>query len=153
MSDGEANVQCPQQPGSDAKQDAIQAACDAARQGIKVYAVAFGSNADITTLESIASCGEGGFYFGNLEDLISIYEDIAQEILNAAYYEQTVIGEGFHTSLFPSSYISLEYEKEIPYGLVVSAESENFGSSAPIGTFTIPNNTIPYEAKVVSYSG
>lgn len=153
MSDGEANVLCDEQGTLDAKQDAIQAACDAAAQGIIVYAVAFGTDADQTTLEAIASCGEGSFYFGSVEDLVAIYEEIAEEILNAAYYEQTVIGEGFHTSVYPSSYISVEYEKETPYGLIVNVETEEFGSNAPIGSFNLPSDGIPYEAKVVSYSG
>lgn len=153
MSDGEANVECPQQNTGDPKQDAIQAACDAASQGMYVYAVAFGGRANVTTLQSIASCGQGSFFFGDIDDLVQIYQDIAQEILNAAYYEQTVVGEGFSTYLDSSSYVSVDYDRTIPYGLIINAETPIFGSSAPIGNFTLPSDATPHEVNVVSYSG
>jgi len=152
MSDGQANRECARQGTGNASKDAIQAACDAAAQGIQVYAVAFGADADVNVLESVASCGEGSFYFGNVTDLISIYEDIAEEIINAAYFEQTIVGEGFKTTLYPDSYISLDYQTEVPYGLIVTAESEDFGDDS-IGNFSLLFDAVPYKAVAVSYSG
>jgi len=154
MSDGKANVKCARQNTGNAKQDAIKAACDAYEDyNITVYAVGFGSDTDITTLQSIASCGHGSFYFGNLEDLIEVYQQIADEIINATYSEQTIFGEGIDATLFPSSYISIDYSKNIPYGLLIIAETEEFGASTPIGSFSLPSDATPYEIRVVSYSG
>jgi len=163
MTDGEANVECARQGNTpdlngngvadDAGDDAIQAACDAYNNyGIRIYAVAFGTGADTDTTEGMASCGMGEAHTGTVENLIAIYEDIAEEIINAAYYEQTVVGEGFSTYLYPSSYISIDYEKTIPYGMIITAESEEFGADG-VGEFEFPSNAIPYGARVVSYSG
>ncbi len=164
MSDGEANIGCDEQgvtldlngngQEDDAGDDAIKAACDAYNNhGIRVYAVAFGDGADNKTLAYIGTCGGGGFYSGGVDDLISIYQDIAQEIINAAYYEQTIIAEGIETELFPESYISIGYNKTTPYGLIITAESEEFDTTAPIGNFSLPFDATPHEVKVVSYSG
>jgi len=152
MSDGQANVECSRQGTDDASQDAIQAACDAAEQGIKVYSVGFGSDADIATLQEIASCGQGSFYYGDINDLIEIYEEIAQEIINATYTEQTIIGDEINTILYPDSYIYVSYNKTIPYGIIITAETPEFGSSR-VGNFTFPQDATQYEAKVISYSG
>lgn len=153
MSDGEANVQCAQQGTGSSLQDAIQAACDAyVNYNIKVYAVGFGSDTDETTLQSIASCGGGNYYYGDIDEIILIYEEIADDIIEAAYSEQTVIGEGIQTKLFPDSYIFLDYEKNIPYNLVVTAETNIFGDDFE-GSFYLPAGETLYEANVISYSG
>ena len=154
MSDGEANVQCSQQGTGNAKQDAIKAACDAYNNyGIKVYSVGFGSDADEITLQEISSCGYGSYYYSNIGELTEIYEQIAQEIIEASYVEQTVVAENIQTELFPDSYILIDYNKDVPYGLVISAESPEFGNAVSEGSFYVPNDTIPYEVNVVSYSG
>ena len=154
MSDGEANVRCSQQGTGNAKQDAIEAACDAYNDyGIKVYSVGFGDDVDEATLQSISSCGKGSYYYGDVDDLVDVYGEIAEEIKAAAYVEQTVIAENIETKLFPDSYIYLDYEKEIPYGLVISAESPEFGNTISEGSFILPNDTEIYEVKVTSYSG
>lgn len=153
MSDGVANRQCTQQGTGDATQDAIQAACDAYdNYDIKVYAVGFGSDADETTLQSIASCGHGNYYYGDIDDLIQIYEEIADDIIKAAYSEQTVVGEGIKTKLFSDSYIFIDYEKHIPHELIVGAETDIFGDDLE-GNLNLPTGETIYEANVISYSG
>jgi hypothetical protein len=142
MSDGEANVACAQQGTGNAKQDAINAACDAYNDyGIIVYAIGFGSDADESTLQDIASCGMGNYYYGDVSELVDVYGQVADDILDASYFEQTVISEGIYTKLYPDSYISIDYEKDI------------FNNNISTGTFFIPNDTEPYEVKVLSYSG
>ena len=154
MSDGEANVRCSQQGTGNAKQDAIKAACDAYNNyGVRTYSVGFGEDADEATLQSISSCGHGSYYYGDVGDLINIYQEIAEEIIKASYLEQTVIGENIETKLYPDSYISLSYQKTIPYGLAVFAETSEFGNEISEGSFFVPNDTTPYEVKVASYSG
>ncbi|MFH1451575.1 MAG: vWA domain-containing protein [archaeon] len=154
MSDGAANVKCAQQGTGNAAQDAIQSACDAYEDyGIKVYSVGFGSEVDENTLQSIAACGQGSYYYGDVDDLVEIYRQIAEEILNASYSEQTLISEGLFTKLYPDSYISVSYDGELHYGLAITAETEDFGNTISEGTLFVPNDTIPLEVNVVSYSG
>jgi len=154
MSDGEANVQCALQGTGNAANDAIQAACDANDDhGIKIYAVGFGNDVDETTMQAIAACGEGSYYYGDIEDLLEIYQNIADEIINASYFEQTVIGEGINSTLYPDSYISISYDGEIPFGLSLSLETEEFGNDISEGSVFIQNDSTPYEVNVISYSG
>ncbi len=154
MSDGIANIECSEQGTGDPAQDAIQAACDAyTNYNITVYSVGFGSGADEATLQDIASCGNGNYYYGDVEGLVDVYGQIAQDIISASYFEQTIMGENINTVLYPDSYIFLDYEKDVPYGLVITAETPEFGNTISQGSFTIPNDTVPYEVKVVSYSG
>ena len=51
MSDGEANVACPEQDTGDSKQDAIQAACDAYSEinNLTIYTVGLGGGVDTDT--------------------------------------------------------------------------------------------------------
>lgn len=83
MSDGEANVLCPQQGTRDAKKDAIKAACDAnsTLETLTIYSIGAGTDADEITLTSIAECGDGKYF--SVEDtskLVEIYQTVAQEI-------------------------------------------------------------------------
>ena len=154
MSDGEANIECSEQGTGNAKQDAIQAACDAYNDyGIKVYSVCFGGDCDTSTLQSIATCGNGEYYYGDVDDLISIYEEIAQDIINVSYTEQTAVGSaGIITTLYPDSYIEFDFtEKQIPYGLVLNPEKKFTDSST--GVFDLPPKSSIIDAKVISYSG
>ncbi|MBI3622878.1 VWA domain-containing protein [Candidatus Pacearchaeota archaeon] len=133
---------------------AVNAACKAYNNyNISVYAIGFGNDVNMTVMQLIASCGHGSSYFGNVSQLESIYNQVAQNIITAAYQEQTVTGTGFSTRLYPDSYINISYTKSIPYGLVIVAESNTFNNNASQGDFYIPNDTVPYEARVVSYSG
>ncbi len=154
MSDGEANVQCPQQGTGDAKQDAVNAACTAKNQyNITVHAVAFGSDADETTMQQIANCGDGDYYFGNVDELAELYSQIAQSIINAQYVEQTIESQGgFFTKLYPDSYVEFSYlADEIPYGLILTNEKIFDNSSAV--TFSLPSNSSLVDFAVTSYSG
>ncbi|MFH1711592.1 MAG: vWA domain-containing protein [Nanoarchaeota archaeon] len=156
MSDGEANIACAQQGTGNAKQDAIQSACDAYNDyGIKVYSVGFGSDADEITLQQIAACGNGTYYYGNISEIVSIYQQIAQNIIEAAYYEQTITSGGnFSTILYPDSYISMNYTSDsVLYGLEVTIETESFGNNLSQGSFFIPQDSEVLEANVISYSG
>lgn len=153
MSDGEANVQCTQQGTGNAKQDAIEAACDAQQYNITVHAIGFGSGADEYTLQQIAECGEGDYYFGNVDDLVTIYNQIAQSIIEATYKEQTIeTSQNITTKLYPDSYIEFNYVKDpVKYGLIVTTEKQ-FDNELS-GSFTLPENSTIVETRAVSYSG
>jgi hypothetical protein len=153
MSDGEATVECPSRSGDHAKADAIQAACNAYNNhGIIVYAVAFGANADESTLTQMASCGGGSFYSA-VGDLTTIYQSIAAEIIATAFYEQTVIVLGtFFSELYPDSYIEFDYEQETPPTGLITTIEESF-STPTNATFSIPINSTILEATAISYSG
>ncbi len=154
MSDGNANGKCSEQGTGNAKQDAIQAACDAFNNyGIIVYAIGFGSGADETTLQAIADCGNGSYYFSDIAEIVNIYEEIAEKIIEASYSEQTIeTNASFSTKLYPDSYIEFDYEEqEIPYGLVLTTENKFYDNYS--GNFDIPEDSMVLEANVISYSG
>lgn len=153
MSDGAANTKCSEQGTGSAKQDAIKAACDAyANYGIRVYTIGFGSSADAATLQAMSSCGNGSYY-STIDDLIYIYEQIANELIETIYYEQTlqVIGD-VESRLYSDSYIEFDYTKPpAPYGLITT--SEKLFSNDSAGSFTLPPTSSILETRVVSYSG
>lgn len=164
MSDGEANVRC--NPYSlcfdsacveQAKKEAINAACNAyGNYSIKTYTIGFGNNAtglNETTLQAIAQCSGGNYYYSNIGELEEKFHQVAQDVIKASYVEQTISGTGIKTKLYPDSYINLSFDKTIPYGLVFVSETDIFNNSNSQGSFFIPNDTIPYAARVVSYSG
>ena len=173
MSDGEANVECDRQgytpdlnnngQADDAGDDAIQAACDAwNNHGIKVYAIGFGSDVDETTMQDIADCGHGEYYYSNVSELSDVYQMIAKQIINASYVAQRVevhAGEYENITLYPDSYLHFNFtpETEEPeYGEIsITVESPRFGGiieSPKNGSFTVPNGTRVLDAKVTSYS-
>jgi hypothetical protein len=154
MSDGIANVQCSQQGTGSSSGDAIKAACDAYQDhGINVYSIGFGNEADETTLQEIASCGEGSYYQSNIDDLLQIYEEIAREVIEASYLEQTIISEGIYSIIYPDSYIKLDYESEINHGLIIKSETTNFGNDISQGELFIPEDATVQEVVALSYSG
>jgi len=166
MSDGEANVECAQQgvtPDLDGNgvadegpDDAIQAACDAYNNyGIVVYSVGFmTSSLGTDALEAIASCGQGTYYNGDVDNLVEIYRLIAENILVAAYDEQKLVGNGSVMTLYPDSKIIYEYDiGEVPYGMEITSESSEFGNLISEGTFDIPLDAQLIEVNVISYSG
>lgn len=163
MSDGQANVECPEQGvtgdlngngnADDAGDDAIQAACDAfSNDGIVVNSVGFGTGADEATLQAIASCGNGFYYYSDVDELAEIYQQIADNII-AEYAEQTISVLGnLHTRLYPDSYIDFIYTKPEPvFGLVVAIEK--LFNNTYSGSFDVPQGTKIVEASVASYSG
>jgi len=153
MSDGDANRQCAEQGTGNAEQDAIQSACDAYNDhGIKVYTIGFGLE-NVQVLTEMASCADGSFY-NAVDDIADIYEKIAEEIIETAFFEQTieVSNTDFISHLYPDSYIEFEYTEETPYVGLLATIEETFSTEA--GTnFTIPKNSTPIEANVISYSG
>ena len=155
MSDGQANVGCLEQNTGNADQDAINAACSAYASNVTVYAVGFGSDADTATLQAIANCGGGKYYFGNVSEIVSIYRQIAQNIIEASYHEQTISSSGnLSTILYPDSYIKMNYTSDlVPYGLEVTAETSVFGNNTSEGGFFVPQDSEALEANVISYSG
>ena len=164
MSDGLANNACGLDPVPDRDFDgditddpqdhAIQAACDAyEKYNITVYTVAFGSGASTSTMTSMASCGHGSFYYSDVNDLVGIYNQIANNILQASYKEQTINSTvNIGTRLYEDSYIEYDYTKEsLGYGLILILEKQFSDNSS--GNFSIPENSSVLETKVVSYSG
>ncbi len=152
MSDGIANVRCATGAGN-ASWDAITAACNAYNNGIKVYAVGFGNDVDSSTMQAIASCGNGSYYYSDVSNLVDVYNQIASEIIQASYAEQTVVFSGNISSiLYPDSYIEFNYTKTaVPYGLLTTFEKQFTDNY--FGSFNIPSDSRIIDAKVVSYSG
>ena len=164
MSDGQANRGCGLDPvpdhdldsdiTNDPQDHAIEAACRAYQiHNITTHAVGFGSGADEATLQKIAQCGNGTYYFGNVDEIVSIYQQIAQSIIEAQYVEQTITTTGnVSTILYPDSYIEFNYAKQtFPYGLIITTEKKfdnNFS-----GAFTLPENAAIVETRTTSYSG
>ncbi len=155
MSDGEANVECPARQGNGTpKLDTIQAACDAYElYGIKVYSIGFGDGVDNLTLQDVASCGNGSYYLANATNLEDVYQKVAENLIEAAYQEQTIEAtEGLTTVLYPDSYIEFNYTKTIvPYGLLTVLEQQFHDND--YGDFIVSNNSQVIEARAVSYSG
>lgn len=153
MSDGQANVACSEQGTGNPKQDAINAACSAHAANITIYAVGFGSDADTATMQAIANCGGGSYYFGNVSEIVSVYQQIAQNIIQASYSEQTISSSGnISTTLFPDSYIEYQYTApNVTYGL--EATGEILFTNSTSGYFNIPQGAVISDARVLSYSG
>jgi hypothetical protein len=84
MSDGNANRGCTGNLADpEDALEAIDAACNAntSLANLTIHSVGLGANVDEATLQSIADCGDGNYYDAtNLEELIGIYETIAQDI-------------------------------------------------------------------------
>ncbi|MFP4116757.1 MAG: vWA domain-containing protein [Candidatus Aenigmatarchaeota archaeon] len=165
MSDGEANVECEEQGTGSAKEDAIQAACDAYQNyGIDVYTVGFGpkDEVDNETLQSMANCSEGKYYYSELGELREKFRNVTQDMLEASYEEQELIVREEDTeniTLYPDSYLEFNYTDApsgLQYGEIpIDLRSDNFGGeveSPKEGKFWVGNASRPLEAKVTSYS-
>jgi hypothetical protein len=154
MSDGQANRRCPLQGLGASTDDAIEAACNAYDDyGVTVHTVGFGGGADTDTLISIADCGNGTFYSADINDIVQIYQNISEDILEALFDEQglEVIGN-VHTELYPDSYIEFNYSSGVPpFGLILTAES--LFNDDTFGTFNIPNGSEVLDLRAISYSG
>jgi hypothetical protein len=134
----------------------INAACHAWQaHNITVYAIGFGPNVNQTLMENIGvNCGHGAYYYGNVSQIVNIYNQVAQAIISASYLEQTIVGQGVATSrLYPDSYIRFNYNRTLPYGLIITSETPAFGNNFSQGSFFVPEDSIPYEVRAVSYSG
>jgi len=160
MTDGVANRQCAQQGTGDAIQDAIQAACDARQEyGITVYAVGFSDNADETTLQGIADCGNGIYRKSdNITALQQFYQDVASTIISATRHSQTIEIEGSgdisESILYGDSNIDIEYDPLVDppeFGEIsIIVEEKNFpGCSFNV---YIPGDVRVSNSKLTSYS-
>ncbi|MBD3252168.1 hypothetical protein GF386_00360 [Candidatus Pacearchaeota archaeon] len=161
MSDGHATTRCNNaqsdfnDDGSvDEEDDAIQASCDAySDYGIEVHSVGFGSGADENLLKNISECGNGLYNHSDVGNLEKIYQEIANRILKASYFEQTVNAtEGVKTFLYPDSYIKFNYTiPKIKSGLYVTVE--RLFEDNQTGNFSVPFGYDIVEATAISYSG
>ena len=182
MSDGEANQECTHNycdwvciwiwcwwdcPSSAAKQDAIDFACDAYENyNITVHAVGFGDDADEETLQGIADCGNGSYYFADVDELAEVYEQIAQEFVNISFTEQKVYVTGNITNsiLYPDSYIEYNFDRpnatikfrEVSQTIESPMLKDSFGylqtQDFVEGSFDAPIGGRITDAKITSYS-
>jgi hypothetical protein len=153
MSDGEANVKCSGKNG-EPKTDAINAACNASQNyNITVHAIAFGADSDQNTMQQIAQCGKGDYFYADVTAITDIYDSIANDILLGKYFQQTINASGVAlTRLYDDSYIEFEYlEQDIPPGIIITNEKKF--SNSTNANFNIPFNSTLIESKVTSYSG
>ena len=157
MSDGSPTDTCTQQPNSTSTADAVQAAWDACNKNITVYSIGFGVDADTATMKRM-NCS-GGKYF-NATDTAALqqaYTQIAGEINQLTFSEQTanISGTLSRTVIYPDSYIAFNYS--VPSNqfnkLPLSFETDRFGNNISSGTMNIYANTSVLDAKVTSYSG
>jgi hypothetical protein len=104
--------------GSEARNQAIELSNDARALGIEVYAIAFGEDADTTTMEQIANDADHYAQGNDAGALEKIYLEIAQQIVNKPIRNKTLeIVQTIHSSLnmtqnstlYPDSYIQFEY--------------------------------------------
>ncbi len=147
--------------GSSSEQDkqwAIDAGQNACNNGIVVFAVAFGENADHDTMRQIA-CNESLYYnASDVENLTSIYEDIGEQILVMANYSSqiiTLMGQYQNSILYPDSYIKFDFTPLVEpasFGEIdLAIETEKFNSCT--NNVDIPNKLRIIDARVLSYSG
>ena len=160
MSDGQATQGCSRQPNSTSSDDAVQAACDAYEDhNITVYTVGFGSDVDTATLDRISKCGRGEYYYSNVSNLTTIYQGVAERIVNMSYEAQTITEfeeTKVNSTLYPDSYILLNYtpeESPEQYGRIpLTVETPRLANSITKGSFDIPEDVEVYDAKILSYS-
>src|SRR3989344_9425967 len=111
MSDGAAGVECAQQPNGTAIADAVQAASDACNQGISVYSIAFGADADAPTMQRM-NCSGGRYYNAvDASQLEQAYKEIAGDINKLSFTGQTINVSGAlaKSVIYPSSFIEFNY--------------------------------------------
>ncbi|MFH0711688.1 MAG: vWA domain-containing protein [archaeon] len=97
----------------------------------------------------------GGSYYeySDASEIENIILDIAGNIINITYVEQSAITQGNITSkLFPDSYIKFTHpKKESTQGLIITSEQQ-FEDATEIH-FDIPEGSSILNTKVISYSG
>ncbi|MCH7568381.1 MAG: VWA domain-containing protein [Nanoarchaeota archaeon] len=153
-SDGGANERCNEPNANNAEEDAIQAACNAYNNyNITVHAVGFGSNVDEITLQAIAACGNGTYYFADISQLAQLYREIARNIIQATYSRQTINVTGnITTKLYSDSYIQFNYTPiPVPHGLIITSEKQFDNEYS--GSFSLPEGSAILETIAISYSG
>ncbi|MBD3163922.1 VWA domain-containing protein [Candidatus Woesearchaeota archaeon] len=162
MSDGIENKFCSNfndYTGSDSGAvNSTDAGSEACSQGITVFAVGFGENADHETLKRVA-CNESLYYnASDAANISKIYEAIGKRILVIANYSSQIVevsAQYRKSVLYPDSYIKFNYTPKVEpasFGEIeIVAETSKFRNCSPI--ITIPGKVRITEAKVLSYSG
>jgi len=155
---------CGQDLSMKAMSNAIEDGCKAHdRANATIYTVGFGPVAYCkiaeVTLKSIAACGNGEHYASaNASELKIIYEHIADEIVSLTYEAQTITVEGVgeNNTLYPDSYIEVNYTK--PYvapeykEISINIETDKFGGCN--GSFFVPSQLSKIDdVKLTSFSG
>ena len=125
MSDGEANVKIGDgrnnRPVVQSWLETIDESCNAKQQfDIGIYAVSFGEPTEggLRTLNRSACCDscDNFFFSDNTDELLEIYNEIANSIINSSIQSQLVrfLGSAFTSSdLFSDSYIEINYTPSI----------------------------------------
>ncbi len=149
---------------NDAQDHTVEAACRANKNhNVTVHSVAFVDEDDdesIEELEAAAECGGGDFYRVDPDELVSVFEELSHDILEASMEEQMVVAEeSLDDSLSPESHVNISFKEEINdsgYGMVpLTFESNRFGGeveSPKNGSFYIPGDTEVLSADMISYS-
>ncbi len=158
--------QCGDYVSDRARDDAINAACDANDDlNITVYSIGFGpvSSCSLSnqTLNSIASCGNGSYYASsNATELKNIYSNIAQQITGMSYKAQTaaVTGSIKRSILYPESYIKFTYSPvplniSIFGGITLTQDTERFNNVENCtGNIFVTESARVSDALITSYS-
>jgi len=186
MSDGQANTKvgdcasygsgsCTTVTGTATpSQEAIAKACEAHDSfNISIYAVAFGNNGDPATMQGIASCDDPTHYFASndADELINIYQQIAQDMVNLTFAAQAINITGnvsLNNTLYNDSYLEFDYISTIEpsdFGdVTLTFENPKLNDSTGADTITdnitgtkegwyfTPNKTQVVDSKITSYS-
>lgn len=151
---------CTNGAGVGAVADTLTMACDAwTTYGIRVDTIGVIGNGDSelnNLLREIAECANGNYYNqSDGGDLLDLYSDLGEDLIDIIFYMQTASSaSGFSSYLSPESYISFNYtSEEIPYGLITTIQTNDFGNTITDGSFFVPADAEIIEANVVSYSG
>ncbi len=158
--------QCNDYVSDRARDDAINASCDAHNDlNITVYSIGFGpvSSCSLSnqTLNSIATCGNGTYYASsNATELQNIYRNIAQQITTMSYRAQTaaVTGNIKRSILYPESYIKFTYfpvplNITIFGGITLTQDTERFNNVENCtGNIFLTESARVSDALITSYS-
>lgn len=103
MSDGIANRRCSDQGTSNAKDDAILAACQAKEtlNNLTIYSIGFGDDVDAVMMGEIADCGGGEYFFADVDTILEIYLGILEEATTE--YEAIRISAGLKLVFYSDS--------------------------------------------------
>lgn len=160
MTDGEANYKCDGTYNvAQAKQDAIDAACDAyANHGIRVFTVGFSYDADSETLGAMANCSEGQYFNStSVDGLIEAYKTISQYLVEYSSTQTTNYSNLVNTQLYPQSYLEFNYTPITTaptYGKIpITIESPIFNNNISEGSIYIPTDVELVSLSATSYSG
>lgn len=163
MSDGEANTRIGQRSTYDiagARTEASTKACEAYNKyGIHIYSVAFGDGGDKALMRNISCCEDCSHYYNasNAEELLSVYKEIARQIIKLQYQAQVVNVTGnISTTLFPDSFIEYNYtpaSQQKVYGRIpMTLETPRMDNNITEGSFLVPSNVNIKDARITSYS-